>query len=322
MVRFSRWRIVLATVGLLVGITASGRRRAHLIKHIAGYQSTTAHKDPVRFGDVGSLTQPISEVPGSRTVSFVRRAALSRLAGICRGMKESWEVARLAPSAARRLRNVILILWMKWITPTDRPPAAAVRLSLTYRADCVDLWVRGESDIAVAHSIFVQDIYGKLVGRSPSAILDLGANIGASAIAFGIQFPQAQIIACEPDPRSFALLRRNTAHIHGIRLRRVAIGDHDGQADFLASSSWQASRLTREVDDCSHDDSLLSVDCMLLTTLVSIEGIENIELVKMDIEGAEIAAARSILLVPGVSMVVGEFHEQLTGRVLTISQTF
>lgn len=45
-------------------------------------------------------------------------------------------------------------------------------------------------------------------------IIDAGANIGASAVYFALCFPNAQIIAIEPDADNFALLAHNTKGLH------------------------------------------------------------------------------------------------------------
>lgn len=41
-------------------------------------------------------------------------------------------------------------------------------------------------------------------------IIDAGANIGARAVFFAMVYPDARIIAIEPEARNFALLRANT----------------------------------------------------------------------------------------------------------------
>jgi FkbM family methyltransferase len=45
-------------------------------------------------------------------------------------------------------------------------------------------------------------------GRQP-LIVDTGANIGASSVYFALCFPKSRIIAIEPEPENFAILRKN-----------------------------------------------------------------------------------------------------------------
>lgn len=71
------------------------------------------------------------------------------------------------------------------------------------------------------HSTRLDETYRAEVtaGRSP-VIIDCGANIGLSALWFARRFPQACIIAIEPDAENFAMLQANTAHL-GSRMQCI-----------------------------------------------------------------------------------------------------
>lgn len=66
-------------------------------------------------------------------------------------------------------------------------------------------------------------------------ILDIGANDGSTTLSFLREFPRAKIYAFEPDPRAAAKFR---AQINDdrVRLFEIAIGSHDGEAEFHVSS--------------------------------------------------------------------------------------
>ncbi len=59
-------------------------------------------------------------------------------------------------------------------------------------------------------------------------IIDGGANIGASVCWFAFTFPTSHIVAFEPDPANFDLLRRNTEGLN-VELHHAAIGAADGR---------------------------------------------------------------------------------------------
>lgn len=72
--------------------------------------------------------------------------------------------------------------------------------------------------------------YEQLAGSGATPlILDAGANIGASAVFFGLQFPRAHIVALEPAADNFELLQANVAGLD-VDARRAAIGAGDGEA--------------------------------------------------------------------------------------------
>ena len=59
-------------------------------------------------------------------------------------------------------------------------------------------------------------------------ILDCGANIGASALWFSAFFPQARVVAVEPEAGNCALLARNMAHHPDFHLEAAAVSNKPG----------------------------------------------------------------------------------------------
>jgi hypothetical protein len=64
-------------------------------------------------------------------------------------------------------------------------------------------------------------------GRTP-LIVDLGANIGASALYFNHVWPGSEIAAVEPSPENFLLLAENTKAKPNIRAIHAGIASSDG----------------------------------------------------------------------------------------------
>ena len=63
------------------------------------------------------------------------------------------------------------------------------------------------------HSIdelFVDEVYKSVLNTEQPYILDCGANIGLSVIYFKKQWPNATVIAFEPDEKNFEYLNKNT----------------------------------------------------------------------------------------------------------------
>lgn len=104
---------------------------------------------------------------------------------------------------------------------------------------------RGESDIFTVRQVFRDRQYevsrkGPLgariftryeeilhLGRVP-VIVDAGANIGAAALWFSREFPCANVVAVEPEPRNVAALRRNVGNKSRIHVLHAAIGATPG----------------------------------------------------------------------------------------------
>jgi hypothetical protein len=71
----------------------------------------------------------------------------------------------------------------------------------------------------------VDGAYRRLLasGKLP-VIIDAGASIGASTIWFATQYPDARVIAIEPDPEDAVLCRMNTCTLGGVRILEAAGG--------------------------------------------------------------------------------------------------
>lgn len=60
----------------------------------------------------------------------------------------------------------------------------------------------------------INNIYKSLTENNiKPLILDLGANIGASAVFFGMTYPNSKIVAIEPNKSNFDILKKNTNHL-------------------------------------------------------------------------------------------------------------
>jgi FkbM family methyltransferase len=139
-------------------------------------------------------------------------------------------------------------------------------------------------------------------GRS-TLIIDCGANIGLSSIWFTERYPDATIIAIEPEPRNFAVLKRNAANFPNIIPVNAAISDRPSRITLSNSSdapwAWQTQEST------SGEIEALSIGSV-------IEGHKDhaLMVVKVDIEGFETNLFRSdTSWVDNVPLIVFEIHD-------------
>lgn len=105
--------------------------------------------------------------------------------------------------------------------PRTLRPSVSVRIPGASRPIICRL---GTSDLRVVEQIFVEqhDAVSSLPATA-SLVLDCGANIGASTLWLTERYPEARVLAVEPDPRNFWLLQRNVRHL-GDRVRLVKGG--------------------------------------------------------------------------------------------------
>ena len=165
----------------------------------------------------------------------------------------------------------------------------------------------GTSDAAeVVHSV-VRETYGVFVPQGRiKVIVDAGANIGDTTAWFLSRFKDAMVVGIEPDPENFALLKRNCLP-YGSRaiLRQAALWPSRTRLNLVRSDSWAGT----EVTDAG-EAGTYACDTISIASLLDDYNIENIDILKCDIEGAEtrVFAEGSETWLPRVRCVTIELH--------------
>ena len=140
---------------------------------------------------------------------------------------------------------------------------------------------------AGAHGEHAAQLYRAILasGKTP-LIVDCGANIGASVLWFSARYPEAHIVAVEPAPDNFALLRRNCAGVNA-DLRCAGIGAQDGIARLSEKFGGEMGYRVSQHDG-QHTNGV-EVAVLSLETLMTGKPPSTYTpfLLKVDIEGAE-----------------------------------
>lgn len=128
--------------------------------------------------------------------------------------------------------------------------------------------------------IFFDKVYRFDARREKPRIVDAGANIGLSIIYFKRLYPDATIVAYEPDNEIFALLQANTGHYEGVELREAAAWTADTELTFFREGSLAGSVAM----DYLNRGKEVKVRAERLKTELQ-KG--PVDFLKIDIEGAE-----------------------------------
>ena len=192
---------------------------------------------------------------------------------------------------------------------------------------------RGTSDLAVFDQIFVEREYSCLDHlKGARTIMDLGANCGFSSAYFLSQCPDARVIAVEPDPDNFSALSDNTRSF-GARIMPLngAVWSECTTLSFAQETEAKGlewGRQTREVTD----DGGTRMPAWDMPTLMAMAGFEDVDILKIDVEGAEakIFAAPDLSWLDRVRNIVIElhgpeceriFHAAISGRDFAMSRS-
>lgn len=149
------------------------------------------------------------------------------------------------------------------------------------------LFIRTQtSDLAVAISSLVDEEYKEIRVKEPQYILDVGANIGTSALYFNKKFPDAKIIAIEPEIDNFDILSKNTQSIENITVINAALCGTSGFRELQDRGTGSWGFTVTDVEG-SATGTKQNIDCMTLCDIMSEYEIDQIDWLKMDIEGGE-----------------------------------
>lgn len=144
-------------------------------------------------------------------------------------------------------------------------------------------------------------------------VIDLGANIGD--VSEVLAMTGAQVIAFEPDPYAFGRLKDRLGHLPNVQLLNMAAGDRDGylplyrHPDFAKAPEKRslASSILVEHADVS-DTATTNVEIRdFVAFLTALD--RDIALLKIDIEGAEVALMEAFLIHPVSERVAAAFVE-------------
>lgn len=137
---------------------------------------------------------------------------------------------------------------------------------------------------------FIDQEYQRILNEGDvPLIIDAGANIGASVLFFRWRYPQARIIAIEPEPDNYRLLRRNTQGQANLSHTQSALASQDGEMRLYdPGRSTDAYRVGGPDTEGANGRDLGSVPAVSVPTLLrAIGGDAKPLLAKIDIEGAE-----------------------------------
>lgn len=154
----------------------------------------------------------------------------------------------------------------------------------------------------------------KRVLRPGQQVIDVGAHIGLVTIyAAHLVGPTGSVLAIEPGPKNVPRLRENLIR-NGIdriaEVIAVALADHDGTADLFSDGDTAGTEYSLNSEQHWRDGPSCPTTVMTLDHLIRSRGLSGVDLVKIDVEGAELLVlrgARETLHRPEVSFLI-ELH--------------
>lgn len=182
-----------------------------------------------------------------------------------------------------------------------------------YEVELID-----EAGVSVAAEIFKHKEYRRaetVIKESKHVIVDVGAHVGLFAIYCRSLNPECDIICLEPESVNFKALTENLERnkLSGIDVKKAALAHVSGRRYLNVSPDSHNHELFPE-NACSSEKCEL-VETFSLNALMKSFDIDQIGLLKMDIEGCEteILSALDGPIFKKISAVIMEYHDS-SGR--------
>ncbi|HVF81639.1 MAG TPA: FkbM family methyltransferase [Flavisolibacter sp.] len=150
--------------------------------------------------------------------------------------------------------------------------------------------------------IIKDEIYKFRSTTEAPLIIDCGANMGVSVLFFSKEFPQARIIAFEPEEAIYEVLQKNmeTYGLHNVEIHKKAVWDSESVLSFSTDHAMGGS-----VTNTFSNEVPVKVQTVRLADYLQ----EPVEFLKLDIEGAEYTVLKDCEpLLKNVQKVFVEYH--------------
>lgn len=166
------------------------------------------------------------------------------------------------------------------------------------------------SDMPTFVHVFLRGEYDIDIAKTPTVIVDAGANIGLTSIFYANKYPDAKIIALEPESSNFALLMKNVAPYGNILAINKALWGDNTMLEILdpGLDKWGFQTRKHEKEETGGKEAVesITIDKLMHDTMLS-----HIDILKIDIEGAEKEVCESSnTWIDKVGMMAIELHDR------------
>jgi FkbM family methyltransferase len=142
---------------------------------------------------------------------------------------------------------------------------------------------KATSDFHTFNQVIFDKCYDTSYGLKPKTIIDCGANIGLATVYFKTMFPDATVIAVEPETENYKLLCRNISGYPNTHALQGGIWSTSSNLKIRdeGQGSWAFT-----VEEVSYEDAS-TVKAYSIPDIMKQFNINTIDILKIDIEGSE-----------------------------------
>ncbi|CAN5766160.1 hypothetical protein BH23PLA1_BH23PLA1_43990 [soil metagenome] len=177
-------------------------------------------------------------------------------------------------------------------------------------------WGPGDDPLVLVFEIWRDRCYTAPTFYKPrpsDTVLDIGANIGYFVLHLNELAPGIQIHSFEPAAATRVFLQQNLANNgldRAVTIYPLAVSDKEGELHLHAGPNTGHRSIFPSANGTGETES---VRCVILAGAVELTGAEQIDLLKIDVEGAEVGIVEGAdpKVWPRIRRVVVEYHESI-----------
>ena len=164
-------------------------------------------------------------------------------------------------------------------------------------------------DYATFEEVLLREDYNIDFGFEPQTIIDGGANIGLTSVFFANKFPNANIVAVEPEKENFQILQKNTNSYSNISLLNAGIWDHNTFLSVVDEGKGNNAFTVKEVPVNTEN----AIKALSVYEIMKQQDWSTIDILKLDIEGTEknIFEKNYESWLPFVRVLIVELHDRM-----------
>jgi len=149
---------------------------------------------------------------------------------------------------------------------------------------------------------------------TPTCIVDVGANVGATALFFAATYPTADIFCYEPSPSNLEFLKQNTDGLEKIHIFEYGLNDHDSKLKlYLGRSQCLQHSIHPSIEVTERHEAIE----VRKASVALAEILSGRCILKIDTEGCEVPVLRDLeSLFEAVDIIYLEYHSEKDRRTI------
>ncbi len=174
----------------------------------------------------------------------------------------------------------------------------------------------GWGDKQIIREVFCDKYYNNkyIQLRRIKTMVDLGGHKGYVSLLYTKLVSNIKVVALEPEADNYKHFKKNiqlNSLSKNIKVLKNAVWEKDCTKTFYKTNGFTAGHTLYEKRASKQNNESYDVECLSLQTIMRVSGLKSIDLLKIDVEGAEYNVLFNLnkTILKGIKYIVIECHE-------------